>query len=339
MAQSLAQMNLTCAWLEAILLGKAVLWPPAPMKANQPVGINCMLFGGCIFVLQSTHAQAQRTLIYASVVQFTLAVAHAIVTFVETMEAFTTPYISAELNGVDNYYFALGGNSLNIASLSLYVVNTYTQELLLIWRLFIICNRKIEPCLLPYYGWLIVAIVGSMAVAQFMPVDATVFKRDVIAYSLAGWGLEMSVNAITSASIAYHIWRTGRRNASILGHFTHKLKAAFLMTIECGVLITICPCVMFILVALENPAGFIATSIGAQVAAITPLLIIVCVGLRATRNEISPPESAFSRPLDLNIAHSEDRSSDYPMHKLSPRGISATFDKGTSELVSTIGHV
>ncbi|KAH7930177.1 hypothetical protein BV22DRAFT_1028690 [Leucogyrophana mollusca] len=284
------------------------------------------------------RGQARRILISASVVQFALAVAHAIVTFIEAMEAFTTPYLSAEPNGANNYYFVPGGNSLNLASLSLYVANTYTQELLLIWRLYVICNSKIELCLLPLILWVAHCVVGSMAVAQFVPVDATIFDRNVVVYSLSGWGLEMSVNVITSGSIAYHIWRTGRRSASILGLFTHKLKAAILMTIECGVLITICPCVMFILAAQKNPAGLVVSSIAAQVATITPLLIIVCIGLRAARDEMSSPES-FSRPLEFNIAPSEDRSCDYPMHKLPPRGTGAAFDKRDSELLSTIDPV
>ncbi|KAH7912921.1 hypothetical protein BJ138DRAFT_1111944 [Hygrophoropsis aurantiaca] len=300
MAQTLAQMSLTCAWLEAVLLG-----------------INCMLFGGCIFVLTSIRGPSYRVLIFASAFQFTLAATHAALTFVQALEAFTDPIITSQPDGTNNYYFNSGGNGLNLAILSIYVVNTYAQELLLLWRLFVVCNHRITLCILPLSLWITHCVVGSMAVYQFTAKDANALKSNVVTFCLSGWGLEMTVNVTTSASIAYRLWRTGRRNADILGQFTQKLKAAIFMIIECGALITTCTFVMFVLWAGGNPAGLIAASIAAQIATITPLLIIVRVGLDTTADKINARYST-SRPLEINVIRSQSSFRDYPMHIIPP---------------------
>lgn len=93
--QTLAQMNLTCIWLEAILYG-----------------INCMLFGACVCII-SGGSPANKLLLFATSFQFAMATAHVILMFVQAMIAFTNPTIAATPDGANLYYAATGGNHIS----------------------------------------------------------------------------------------------------------------------------------------------------------------------------------------------------------------------------------
>ncbi|KAG0693306.1 hypothetical protein DFH29DRAFT_964684 [Suillus ampliporus] len=290
--QTLSQMFLTCTWLEAILYG-----------------INCMLFGGCVFVLSSRESAAHRFLLFASLLQFALATAHAILTFVQVMTAFT------------DFYFAEGpGNIVYIASLSVYIVNAYTQELLLIWRLFIVWNRNFKVCILPLIMWLAHCITASLAVVFIAPKNSDVFSHNVQAFTLAGWSLEMTLNVTVTGGIAYHIWRSGRQTAVLTSHFSYK--NTILTIVESGALVTSCTCVMFGLFVAGNIAGSMAINVATQITTMTPLLIIVRIslGLSHSKHTSLPgglPFTAYSRsPANVNVIHSQDTTSDYPMHAM-----------------------
>lgn len=96
--QTLAQMNLTCIWLEAILYG-----------------INCMLFGACVCIISGGSPANNGLLLFATSFQFAVATAHVILmfVFVQAMIAFTNPTIAATPDGANLYYAATGGNYIS----------------------------------------------------------------------------------------------------------------------------------------------------------------------------------------------------------------------------------
>ncbi|KAG0702254.1 hypothetical protein DFH29DRAFT_851737 [Suillus ampliporus] len=301
--QTLAQMYLTCTWLEAILYG-----------------INCMLFGGCVYVLSSRESAAHRVLLLASSFQFALATAHVILTFVQAMIAFTSPMIIATTNGASSYYEDGGGNRVYIASMSVYVINAYAQELLLIWRLFIVWNRNWKICILPFMIWIAHCTIASLAIVFVAPKNADVFSHNVQVFALAGWSLEMIINLTVTGGIAYHLWRSGRQTAVLTRHFSYR--NTILTIVESGVLITSCTCVMFGLFVSGNIAGTVAVNIATQIGTMTPLLIIVRVGLGLSRSKLGPSSSggrsftAYSRPTEVNVVRSQTTTSDFPLHVL-----------------------
>ncbi|KAG1817413.1 hypothetical protein DFJ58DRAFT_673453 [Suillus subalutaceus] len=303
MVESLAQMYITGIWLEAILYG-----------------CSCVLFSICLFTLLGHHGASRnlilfkqkhnydmmsRTLLLSSVVQFSLATAHIIISLLELMAAFATSASAA-----DNYFADPGGNELFVGGFFVYIVNTFAQELLLIWRLYVIWGRNFKICIMPVRY---ICLIASIAVSGFIPATATPLTRNVHSYGLAGWGLETGVNFLASGGIAYRLWHAGRCTAVLTGRPNYK--ASFFIIIECGALITTCTTVMFALYAANKPEGLVGVGVATQIATASPLLIIARLGFTMSKRKTIPTATTLSvlpNPLQLNVNRELDTYKDYP---------------------------
>ncbi|KAG1763291.1 hypothetical protein EDD22DRAFT_887488 [Suillus occidentalis] len=306
--QTLAQMNLTCMWLEAILYG-----------------INCMLFGACVRAI-SFGSRGHKLLLFAASFQFALATAHVILVFVTAMTAFTDATVVATPDGANLYYAATGGNHLDTASVSIFVVNSFAQELLLIWRLYVVWGQNFKVCILPLIVWVAHCTIVFIDVALLAPKNSSIFSLDARAFSLCGWLLEMILNVTVTAGIVYHIWRTGRRTAALTSHFMYR--STIMMIVESGALVPICICTLFSLWAAGNVGGVVGVNIEVQIATMTPLLIIVRSGLGRPnpKYELSAGHpSSHSRSLEVNAFRSKISVSDHSMDVILPKGKDTGF--------------
>ncbi|KAG0702965.1 hypothetical protein DFH29DRAFT_1044377 [Suillus ampliporus] len=199
-----------------------------------------------------------RTLLLSTIIQFSLATAHVILSLLQLMAAFTTSASAA-----NQYFTNPGGNELFVSGFFVYVVNTFAQELLLIWRLYMIWDRNLKICIIPLILWILHCSIASIAVSGFIPATATALSRNLHSYGLAGWGLETGVNFIASGGIAYRLWHVGRRTAILTGRLNYK--SSLLIVIECGALITTCTAVMFTLYALNKPEGLVGVGAATQI--------------------------------------------------------------------------
>ncbi|KAG1851181.1 hypothetical protein F4604DRAFT_1309383 [Suillus subluteus] len=257
-----------------------------------------------------------RTLLFSSVVQFSLATAHVIISLLELMAAFATSASAA-----DNYFANPGGNELFVGGFFVYVVNTFAQELLLIWRLYVIWGRNFKICIIPFIIWMLHCIIASIAVSGFIPATATPLTRNVHSYGLAGWGLETGVNFLASGGIAYRLWHAGRRTAVLTGRPNYK--ASFFIIIECGALITTCTTVMFSLYAANKPEGLVGVGAATQIATASPLLIIARVGFAMSKRKTVSAATTFStlpNPLQVNVNRASYAYKDYQLDDISAGG-------------------
>lgn len=301
MAESLARMYISGIWVEAILYGT-----------------NCVLFCICLFILLGNNGASRKTLLLSSVVQFSLATAHVIISLLELMTAFATSASAA-----DNYFADPGGNELFVGGFYVYIVNTFAQELLLIWRLYVIWDRNFKICIIPLILWMLHCSIASIAVSGFIPATATPLTRNVHSYGLAGWGLETGVNFLASGGIAYRLWHAGRRTAILTGRLNFNYKASFLIIIECGALITTCTAIMFALYAANKPEGLVGVGAATQIATISPLLIITRVGFAMSKRKpvsTATTFSTFPNALQVNVNRVFDTYGDYPLDDVSAGG-------------------
>ncbi|KIJ67461.1 hypothetical protein HYDPIDRAFT_84009 [Hydnomerulius pinastri MD-312] len=234
MGQTLAQMYLTCGWLEAIFFG------------------ICILFAFCIFVLGVSRNSSRRILLFASFVQFVLAAAHVIISLVQLLQAFTH---SVDAGRAEAYYSDPGGNNLFIAGFVVYITNTFVQELLLMWRLYVLWDRNLRICIPP---------VRPIYASPTGRIDLTVLSHDVHVYGLTGWGLETAVNLSSTLGIAYRLWKAEKKTAVLTKHFNYK--SSMLIIVECGALITTCTAIMFGLYSSGKPMGIVGVGVATQVA-------------------------------------------------------------------------
>ncbi|KIK91305.1 hypothetical protein PAXRUDRAFT_830961 [Paxillus rubicundulus Ve08.2h10] len=296
MKQTLAQMYLTCGWLEAIFFG-----------------MNCVLFAFCIYVLWGHAAASRRILLLTSLLQFLLAAARASISVAELLQALTYPIYEA-----DSYYSDPGGNDLFIAGFAVYVTNSFIEELLLIWRLYVLYDKNIKICIPSLIIWVAHVCVSSVAVSGFEPLTATSRSYNVHVFSLAGWGLETGVNLLTTLLIARRLWKAARRTAGLSTHFDYK--SSILIVIECGALITTSTTVMFILYSSGHPVGIVGIGIATQLATISPLLIIARFGIVTGKSHvILATDLPIPRPIEVSVVRTEHRvSSEFPM-KMMPK--------------------
>ncbi|KAG1719724.1 hypothetical protein EDB19DRAFT_1782123 [Suillus lakei] len=92
-----------------------------------------MLFGSCVHGI-SIGRPAHRLLLFATSFQFAMATAHMILMFVQAMIAFTNMTIAAIPDGENLCHAATGENHIFLASQSVYIANSFAQELLLVSR-------------------------------------------------------------------------------------------------------------------------------------------------------------------------------------------------------------
>ncbi|KAG2743179.1 hypothetical protein P692DRAFT_20785286 [Suillus brevipes Sb2] len=280
-----------------------------------------MLFSACVRAISfRTRSPAHKLLLFATSFQFAMATAHVILVFVQAMIAFTNPTIAATPDGANLYYATTGGNHIFLASQSVFVVNSFAQELLLIWRLYVVWNQNIKVCILPLIMWIAHCTTASIAVVLLAPKNSSIFSETARAFALCGWSLEMILNVTVTAGIVYHIWRTGRRTAAMTSYFMYR--STIMMIVESGALVPACTCTLFCLWVVGNIAGTVGINIAVQVATMTPLLIIVRTGLGRSHPNLGSsarPPPSHSRSLEVDALRSQIKASDYSMNVILPK--------------------
>ncbi|KAG8213668.1 hypothetical protein J3R82DRAFT_10364 [Butyriboletus roseoflavus] len=83
-----------------------------------------------------------------------------------------------------------------------------------------------------------------------------------------------------------------------------------LLIVECGALITTCTVIMFALFASGHESGIVGVGIATQIATVSPLLIIVRVGLAQTPSRPTG-RTIGTFPLEINVVRTENTFSEY----------------------------
>ncbi|KAH7907401.1 hypothetical protein BJ138DRAFT_1129193 [Hygrophoropsis aurantiaca] len=302
LSPSLGRMSLTALWLESIVYG-----------------INCVLFGGCLYVL-SIRRKTHRILLVSSVFHIFISTAHAILSLIQLLKAFSDNSIVLQPHGSDMYLSL--PNAIMISNLVLYVSNVFVQDLLLIWKLFVVWGHCWKLIILPLIVEVAHIACAVLSIAFIAQPGAHLFSPNVQAFGKASWSLDLLLNTTVTAGIAYRLWTADRQTHAIDDH--HPYKATMLAVIESGALIATCTIVMFALDIAGSPAGLVAVNVAVQLATTTPLLIIVRLGLGLTSRD-SPPQQRMIKTSN-NFLHCKQAmetftdSTSYPMHSVAGHG-------------------
>ncbi|KAF9233343.1 hypothetical protein BU15DRAFT_80188 [Melanogaster broomeanus] len=293
MGQTLAQMYLTCGWIEAIFFGIKVL-------------------------------------LLASVLQFLLAGARAIISIAELLLAFTY-----SINGADTYYSDLGGDELFIAGFAVYITNSFVEELLLIWRLYVIYDKNIKICTPRCLVlWVTHVCIASVAVSGLQSLGATSGTFKLHVFSLAGWAFGAAVNLSATLLIAYRLWRAERNLSSLSTHFNYR--ASILIVVECGALITLPTLIMLVLYSSGHPIGIVGIGVTTQLATMAPLLIIARFGIVTGRIQSSAAaaelaSSLIPNAIEVSVTRDENRPGGFPMTSMPKKLSGAEYARSEDE--------
>ncbi|KIJ63667.1 hypothetical protein HYDPIDRAFT_155887 [Hydnomerulius pinastri MD-312] len=280
-------MFVTSAWLATLMYGK---------------DYHCVLFGGCISVLLNRGRKTRYLLILSCTFHIAVSTAHILITFLELLKGSTSPSITSKPGGSDLYYVT--PDPMFIAASFLYVCNIFAQDLLLIWRLYIVWGYNWKVVVVPLIGEAAhVACATTSVVLISRPME--LFSPLVQGFGTASWTLAVIINTTVTCGIAYRLWRAGRDIGQGAAY-----KSTIYIVIESGALIASCTLVIFALDIAGSPAGFLAFKVAAQIATTTPLMIIARLGLGLTHGDVHSQDHtgkdtnttvAFARPVYVTI--------------------------------------
>ncbi|TFY83367.1 hypothetical protein EWM64_g652 [Hericium alpestre] len=234
--------------------------------------------------------------------------------------------------------FFLGLNSsISIVQLVLEGLNCVLGDSIVIWRAWVISNRKwwvlaIPACLLSGSGFCAFALAYEASLFSSESTGTT--TGGFAKFSYAFGALTVTTNAFVTAVIAYHTWsaaaslkRHHRFIKNVLGIYTNPYRKLLVLLIESGALycatwVSTFSCLpgivsgthplteanqltLIVLLATQSPGIYILNDVTAQLTGIYPTLIIVLVCLELTHPSTGKSSSQLrSSQLPTHTSHS-----------------------------------
>ncbi|TFK49391.1 hypothetical protein OE88DRAFT_1737010 [Heliocybe sulcata] len=238
----------------------------------------------------------------------------------------------AAIPGAVDLYFLDGKSAMNDAKQYLYCLNVWIQDLLLVRfggsGLSGTAHLETMRCAFESLhigtGYHISLSPSQLLRAYALPsamYAVAVFGRtDQVPklWALLGWSLDLALNVSLTLAIAYRLWSAHQEIAATLAHKSGS-KAAMYTVVESGAIFAIATLVLEV---RGNLGALIGINTVIQLATITPLLIIVRVGLGLSdattygSTEISKLRAAV-RPIQVDVSRSTEGDHGYPSTALS----------------------
>ncbi|KAJ3982723.1 hypothetical protein F5890DRAFT_1464355 [Lentinula detonsa] len=318
------RMFMTGIWIESVLYG-----------------VNTVIFAAAIFVLTRMHKAGKSSagfLLVTSIFLFSLSTAYVSVCLRQLLEAF----IWGPPGGA-SIYFANIQDRLSIKKLALYEVNVFTQDAILIWRMWVVYNNRWMVVVLPIAMELGHVVAGIYTIRRGALPNISVFDPLVHRGAIAYWTLDLAVNIGVTLCIAYRLWSAGRSLEELgIRRSKHPYTGIMLTIIESGGIFATATLITVSLYLSGNVAAVAAIDSVVQLATITPLLIVVRVGLglqhgisanimtfeAATRDTLA----SRSQSLHVDITKSQNISGDdtLALRRLESNNLSIRNMKGAS---------
>ncbi|KAH9942784.1 hypothetical protein B0H21DRAFT_749821 [Amylocystis lapponica] len=268
------KINLIGLWMEAVLWGTIFF-----------TSYRCIVFVGAIWVLLRKRIRPANKwmLILTSMTLFVFVTAHVALSLRQLLEAFI--YIPTPMPPLYNIEYWMSEDSrIAMTKTLLYDLTVWLQDIVLIWRLYAVWDRNWKICVIPF-----IVDIGHMAAFAATATAAVprsnpymgIIKR----LSIAAWSLDLAVNVSVTAAISGRLWYMGQQVSSMRGGCEQSTNIYLLQiftVVESGALFAAATLVMLILYIVGSPLAITAIDIAAQLAVLTPLLIVVRVGLGLT---------------------------------------------------------
>ncbi|KAH7928994.1 hypothetical protein BV22DRAFT_1126074 [Leucogyrophana mollusca] len=312
----LGRMSLIAIWFETLLYGA-----------------NVILFVTCLWVLTSHVQKISIPLLASTLLLFSLCTAHVSLSLVQVLQAYTDLEVMAA--GGPDLYFAVESNAIYSAKNMLYNFAVFSQDILLIWRLYMVWARNWKICIVPIIMECI--HIGTILVAAVLLTEPAtdVFSHSVQAWGLSGWAMDVAVNTLVTFGIAYRLWCAEKQSVNTNGKQA-SYKTAMFTVLESGAIFATATIILFALDVSGNVAGNVGISPVSQLAATTPMLIIARVGVLSAAKRVhdsnshpsrgstvtAPRTSRPSKRIEVSIQHDVDRV--YPLKDFNPEKTSPT---------------
>ncbi|EMD35349.1 hypothetical protein CERSUDRAFT_116146 [Gelatoporia subvermispora B] len=252
-------------------------------------GVNCIIFAGaCWVIFAKTNSKASRWMLgTTSIVLFIFSTVHVGASLQQLLEGFIyvpqpPPPLYATL------YFLDQSRWPSFLKTLLYDTTVWLQDLVLIWRLYVVWGRNWKICVVPLIvelGHMGVAYGGSILYDE--PGQAANFPLGT-KLAIAGWSLDLTVNVSVTVAIAARLWYMGKTlsrvstTGSVQLQIQNTYATPIFTIIESGAIFAGATLCLLVLYLTQGAIALAGLDIATQLAVLTPLLIIVRVGLGLT---------------------------------------------------------
>ncbi|KAI9573367.1 hypothetical protein HD554DRAFT_2310610 [Boletus coccyginus] len=244
-------------------------------------GVNCVMYALSMLVLLrgSSVATLRWVLVATSTTLVLLATIYVGASLQQLLEAFV--YVPAGVPDYSTIYWLYGDTAVLVVLKNItYETLVFVQDFIIIWRLYVVFMCDWRVIVLPIIFEAVslgTAFSGTAITAHpgFSPHDLAVSSALVI----SAWVLDITLNVSVTMAIAGRLWWMGRTTASLTPTRNNRYALSVYATIESGAIFTGTNIISLALYVSNNFGFPTALDVASQVATLTPLLIIVQVGL------------------------------------------------------------
>ncbi|KAH7887280.1 hypothetical protein F5I97DRAFT_812801 [Phlebopus sp. FC_14] len=278
------EISLVGIWMETVIYGEPDINIPLGAVSAR-AGFNCVVYGLCMYVLlrKQRGAGSIWMLTTTSTVLFVLCTAHVAASLRQLLEAFIYVPPSAPSN-YSTLYWLDETLPMTVVKNFLYDCLVFLQDIVLIWRLYIVWCRNWKIIVFPVLveaTHMACAYAGTVLLAR---PGASLYNSVLSRLGMTGWSLDIALNISVTLAIAGRLWWMGQRVSSISStvELPNRYAATIYTIIESGGLFAAVTIVMLALYVRGSPLALTGIDIASQLAVLTPLLIVVRVGLGLT---------------------------------------------------------
>ncbi|KAI9573368.1 hypothetical protein HD554DRAFT_862412 [Boletus coccyginus] len=258
------RISMIGTWVETVLYGICVMYA---------LSMLILLRGGKIPTLRWV-------LVVMSTILILLATVHVGASLQQLLDAFVD--VPADIPDYSTIYWIYGsklGTTLRVLKCNIYDALVFTQDFIIIWRLFVVFMYDWRVIVFPVI--LAAASIGTGYSATAIAARPGVGPYGSIVPSLAisSWAFNITLNVSVTMAIAVRLWWMGRTAASLTSTPTNRYALSIYVVVESGAIFSGANIIAFVLYASNNPYFSTGADVVSQLATLTPLLIVVQVGL------------------------------------------------------------
>ncbi|KAF5310296.1 hypothetical protein D9619_010551 [Psilocybe cf. subviscida] len=278
-------------------------------------GIYLVTFVLCIQVLlwDSAHARFKhpgtwnRPLLVAALLMFIFGTLDVALGLQHNLKAFWFGIQSGQIQGPADE-FARISEWVNVMKLANYDAQTFIGDGILLYRCYMIYNRKWLVILVPGLLWLGTLAFSIVTIVIEATLGTGVLNQSQLKPFITGTlSMTLAMNVITTSLMVYRIWniqqRTNRRLSRLSG--IDPYSRVLRVLIECGAIYTVSVIILFVCYLANNNAQLPVSDSIVQIIGITFNLIIINVG---RGQHTRPTDSDFSTNYVISMPSHSHRS-------------------------------
>ncbi|KAI9573416.1 hypothetical protein HD554DRAFT_2167030 [Boletus coccyginus] len=192
----------------------------------------------------------------------------------QLLDAFV--YLPADVPDYSTTYWLDYTTTLSLLKDNLYNTLVFAQDFILIWRLYVVFM----------YDWRVIVfpmILEAASIGTAYPATVIGARPDVGMFSSIVPSLAISacitLNVSVTMAIAGRLWWMGRTTAPLTPTLTNQYALSIYVAVESGAIFAGANIISLVLYASYNTAASVVIDVTSQLATLTPLLIIVQLGL------------------------------------------------------------